>query len=212
MFHSRRLPALNRHQRITPGRAYPRFLTAIKGTPTPIYVLKLSSDPPITEVPCTQDRSCSSRLFVSRYTYAISSASAAYTRGLCHAVQFRTSQSPDFHRFTCQQGWSALLQFPFPCRPTSCRLAVIGSNEGCHPRRPFQPHQPALPGMQLRRCAKGWLPSACLSTCVCSAVGGLLAEPSLQAPMGSPSRLPCMRAIPTSDGSQPFPHCLPYFV
>lgn len=118
MFHSRRLPTFNRHQRITPGRAYPRFLTAIKGTLTPSYVLKLSSDPPITEVPCTQDRSCSSRLFVSRYTCAISSASAAYTRGLCHAVQFRTSQSPDFHRFTSQQGCSALLQLPFPCRPT----------------------------------------------------------------------------------------------
>ena len=45
MFHSGYLPTLNCLQRVTPEGAYPRFLTAIKGTPTPIYVLKLSSDP-----------------------------------------------------------------------------------------------------------------------------------------------------------------------
>ena len=45
MFHSEHLPALNCLQRFTPVGAYPRSLTAIKGTPTPSYVLKLSSDP-----------------------------------------------------------------------------------------------------------------------------------------------------------------------
>ena len=58
-------------------------------------------------------------VFLTRYTYAISDASAAYTHSLRHAVHFQTSRSPDFHRFTNQQGWSALPQLPFPCRPTS---------------------------------------------------------------------------------------------
>ena len=40
--------------------AQPRSLTAIKGALTPIYVLKLSSEPSITKVPCTQGRSCTS--------------------------------------------------------------------------------------------------------------------------------------------------------
>lgn len=72
--------------------AQPRFLTAIKGTLTPIYVLKLSSDPSITKVPSLPgfpSDSC-----------AISDASAAHTRGICHAVEFRTSQIADSHRFT----------------------------------------------------------------------------------------------------------------
>ncbi len=76
----------------SPKGAQPRFLTAIKGTLTPIYVLKLSSDPSITTVPGPPG-------FPSD-PCAISDASAAHTRGFRHAVEFRTSRKADSHRFT----------------------------------------------------------------------------------------------------------------
>lgn len=61
-------------------------------------MLELSSEPSITKVP--------GRPAFASDPCAISDASAAYTRGLRHAVHFRTSRSVDLHHFMCQQGWT----------------------------------------------------------------------------------------------------------
>jgi hypothetical protein len=141
MFHSRRLPAPNRHQRITPEGAYPRFLTAIKGTPTPIYVLELSSDPPI--------RRCH-RFQVSPQRPDAFLRPQQPTRAVSVTpFLFRTSRSPDLHRFTHQQGLSALPQFPFPCRPTPARRRS-GSKGTCLPPAPVS----AAPASVTRHAAK----------------------------------------------------------
>jgi hypothetical protein len=96
MFHSSNLPALIRQQCITPEGAYPRFLTAIKRTHTSIYVLKLSSDPPITAVPGHPGERLLPALYCPSDPYAISGAlrltrqfesiSAAHTHSTRHAV------------------------------------------------------------------------------------------------------------------------------
>ena len=110
MFHSGNLPASTRHQCITPEGAYPRFLTAIKRTPTSSYVLKLSSDPSITMVPSLPGERLLPALYCPSDPYAISGAfrltrkfesiSAAHTRSIRHAVLFQTSRMVDLHHFT----------------------------------------------------------------------------------------------------------------
>jgi hypothetical protein len=73
------------------AEAQPRPLTAIKGTHTPIYVLKLFSDPSITKVPASPGFPSSPD--------AVSDNSAAHTRRSRHAVRFRTSRDVDSHHF-----------------------------------------------------------------------------------------------------------------
>ena len=117
MFHSSNLPALIRHQCITPEGAYPRFLTAIKRTHTSIYVLKLSSDPPITAVPGLPGERLLPALYCPSDPYAISGAlrltrqfesiSAAHTHSIPHAVLFPNVPNGGFSP-TSQ--WSGLIR------------------------------------------------------------------------------------------------------
>lgn len=102
----------------SPRRARPRFLTAIKGTHTPIYVLKLSSKPSITKV-------LESPAFAST-PYGITTVSAAHTRGSRHAVRFPNVPRGGFAPLHKKAGLDALPHRPFPCRPTPSTRAEIG--------------------------------------------------------------------------------------
>lgn len=122
MFHSGHPPTSNRLQRITPEEAYPRSLTARKGTPTPIYVLKLSSDPPIT------GGANASRFPLSALThfYALSSPHAQSSS----RRSFPNVPKPGFSPVHMSTGFVCVTAAPVSVSPNT-RKTQIGSKGAC---------------------------------------------------------------------------------
>lgn len=144
--------------------AQPRFLTVIKGTLTPIYVLKLSSDPSITTVPGPPG-------FPSD-PYAITSVSAAHTHRVRHAVHIPNVPNYGFAPFHVSPGFGRVTTLPVSVSPNTAESGV-GRRKAVAFQRPFQPRQPELSGTQLRQNASTWRVDARdFSQCV-AVVGGL---------------------------------------
>lgn len=201
MFHSGSLPALTRHQCITPLGAQPRTLTAIKGTRTPIYVLKLSSDPSITKVP--------GRLGFPSDPWCLSTPSAAYTRGLCHAVLFSNVPEYGFSPFHKLAGSMRITTPPVSVSPNPAmdwvERGLSPSSARCS--RTSQ-NYPACSYGGLRRFGES---SRKVPLSVCLQSGGLLTEPSsmsvkihrasrhaCEPPRPSPVSWPCINIVPTN--------------
>lgn len=79
-----------------------------------------------------------------------------------------TSRDGGLTPYLTRPGLCASLRLPCPCRPTPSARGLngplcvgVGRRDGVPSQRPFQPHQPRLSSMQLRRFATTWRVVAC---------------------------------------------------
>ena len=139
----------------------------------------------------------------------ISTASSAHLLSPGNAVRIPNAPRCGFAPLRSEQGLCSLPSLPCPCRPTSSPEGFgLGRRMLVSIQRPFQPHQPALPGMQLRRFSTTWRVVACpFGRVYWLAVGGLLT--AHQSPDDALSSSPRLRNKPPFAGLISCNHVFP---